>query len=144
MTCPMRLADLERQVALLVRAADFLARDPSAGRAVAPMPKRVMGNGLRELDLFLTDIIAEAGWLRRLQNRPLCQRPVRRVYCAAEAWRRAGLAPREYAGLVRLRAAQNRMTFQPKQSGLTASYGLADACAKYSRLAQSVLNGARM
>ena len=62
------------QVARIERAAAFLANGLSLGRcpdAAArrrdAMPARLIGNGLRELDLFLTDLIVEAD---ALQLRP--------------------------------------------------------------------------
>jgi hypothetical protein len=96
-----------------------------------------MGNGLRELDIFLVDIVAEAAGLQR----------TRRVYCAAEAWRRAGprigLAAGPYRGLVQLRAAQNRMTFEPARYWVGPPYPLALACAVYSALGLAVLEGVK-
>lgn len=133
----MARAALETQVAQLVRAAAFLARDPAAVRGDRPMPRRVMGNGLRELDIFLVDIVGQAAG----------QRSGRRVYCAAEAWRRSGpgigLAARHHAALVQLRAAQNRMAFEPIRSWIGPPYPLGLACAMYSALALAVLEGVR-
>ncbi|MGK2911555.1 MAG: hypothetical protein ACSLE1_17400 [Sphingobium sp.] len=120
---------LEAQVAQLLRAAAFLARDPAATRGDRPMPRRVMGNGLRELDIFLVDIVAEAAGVRR----------GRRVYCAAEAWRRAGLPPVHHAALVQLRAAQNRLAFEPARRWIGPPYPLALACTTYSVMASAVL-----
>lgn len=124
---------LEDRVAQLLRAAAFLSRDPAAVRGERPMPRRVMGNGLRELDIFLVDIVAEAAGLRR----------TRRVYCAAEAWRRAGptigLSAMHHAALVQLRAAQNRMAFEPGRPWIGPPYPLALACAAYSAMAVAVL-----
>ncbi|AUW57495.1 hypothetical protein C1T17_04625 [Sphingobium sp. SCG-1] len=126
-------AILEAQVTQLIRAAAFLARDPAAVRGDRPMPRRVMGNGLRELDIFLVDIVGQA----------VGQRSERRVYCAAEAWRRSGpgigLAARHHAALVQLRAAQNRMAFEPARLWIGPPYPLALACAAYSALALMVL-----
>lgn len=130
-------ASLEEKVAQLLRAAAFLARDPAAVRGDRPMPRRVMGNGLRELDIFLVDIVGQAAG----------QRAGRRVYCAAEAWRRAGpeigLSARHHGALVQLRAAQNRMAFEPARPLVGPPYPLALACAAYSALALAVLEGVR-
>ena len=55
------------------------------------MPARLIGNGLRELDLFLTDLIVEAGRLNRLGASAGADpgvHPQRRIFSAAEAWRR--------------------------------------------------------
>ena len=134
---PGSMHRLEAQVGQLLRAAAFLARDPAAVRSNRPMPRRVMGNGLRELDIFLVDIVAEAAGLRR----------TRRVYCAAEAWRRAGprigLAAGHHRALVQLRAAQNRMAFEPARALVGPPYPLSLACAVYSGLALAVLEGAK-
>lgn len=113
------------------------------------MPARIIGNGLRELDVFLTDIIVEAGRLDRLG----CDagpdpgiRPSRRIYSAAEAWRRA--APRLGLGregdrvLRTIRARQNRMCFG-RLRGEDAELGLQTACAGYQRMAQEVLTALR-
>lgn len=126
-------ASLETLVAQLARAAAFLGRDAAAARGDRPMPCRVMGNGLRELDIFLVDIVALASGARRM----------RRVYCAAEAWRRSGpgigLASRHHAALVQLRAAQNRMAFAPAGVRIGPPYPLALACRLYSDMAHAVL-----
>ncbi len=124
---------LETLVAQLLRAATFLGSDPAATRSDRPMPHRVMGNGLRELDIFLVDILALAHGTRR----------ARRVYCAAEAWRRAepgrGLANSHHAALVQLRAAQNRMAFAPSTAWMGPPYPLALACATYGIIARTIL-----
>ncbi|GLI97882.1 hypothetical protein [Sphingobium sp. BS19] len=135
MTPPAALL-LQAQVAQLLRASAFLAGDPAAVRGEKPMPRRVMGNGLRELDIFLVDIVALAAGARR----------TRRVYCAAEAWRRAapamGLTEASRTALVQLRAAQNRLAFEPVRAAIGPPYPLALACATYSALALEVFRKA--
>ncbi|HEX7876057.1 MAG TPA: hypothetical protein VF489_05675, partial [Sphingobium sp.] len=57
------------------------------------MSAKLIGNGLRELDLFLTDLIVEAGRVDRLgatAGRDPGVHPGRRIFSAAEAWRRTG------------------------------------------------------
>ena len=52
------------------------------------MPARLIGNGLRELDLFLTDMIVEAQRIDRLgkaAGRDPGIHPGRRIFSAAEA-----------------------------------------------------------
>ena len=82
------------------------------------MPARLIGNGLRELDLFLTDLIVEAGRLDRLGASAGADpgvHPQRRIFSAAEAWRRGalrlGLPAEGRARLRQMRAAQNRHCF---------------------------------
>ncbi|PHQ63416.1 MAG: hypothetical protein COC10_06380, partial [Sphingobium sp.] len=64
-----------------------------AARRRGVMSARLIGNGLRELDLFLTDLIVEAARIDRLgahAGRDPGIHPGRRIFSAAEAWRRTG------------------------------------------------------
>ena len=127
---------LAEQGALLLRAAAFLGQP-----ATLRKPCRVIGNSLRELDLFLTDMIAEAVWIAEARAHPLRRIPDRRIYSAAEAWRRARLNSNEYPELKRIRADQNRLAFMPSVTGVAAPYfPLEEVCAFYMRLAQSLLD----
>ena len=78
---PVRPASLAQmvpiagQVARIERAAAFLANGMSLGRCPdaaddrrRAMPAKMIGNGLRELDLFLTDLIAEAAVALKLET----------------------------------------------------------------------------
>lgn len=109
------------------------------------MPAKLIGNGLRELDLFLTDLIVEAGRVDRLgpaAGRDPGVHPGRRIHSAAEAWRRIGpqlgLAAEGSARLRQMRAAQNRQCFG-RLRGEDAEAGMQRACADYVRLAGEVL-----
>ncbi|MFZ2996946.1 MAG: hypothetical protein WA070_12345 [Sphingobium sp.] len=109
------------------------------------MPAKLIGNGLRELDLFLTDLIVEARRIDRLgvrAGRDPGIHPGRRVYSAAEAWRRAGpqlgLAIEDRVRLRQMRAAQNRQCFG-RLRGDAAEAAMQRACADYVRLAGDVL-----
>ena len=113
------------------------------------MPAKLIGNGLRELDLFLTDLIVEARRIDRLgaqAGRDPGIHPGRRVYCAAEAWRRAGpqlgLASGGRERLRQMRAAQNRQCFG-RLRGDAAEAAMQRACADYARLAGDVLAAVR-
>lgn len=109
------------------------------------MSARLIGNGLRELDLFLTDLIVEAGRIDRLgaaAGHDPGVHPGRRIYSAAEAWRRTGpqlgLAGDRRARLRQMRAAQNRHCFgQLRDAG--SETAMQRACADYARLAGEVL-----
>ncbi len=151
-----RGAPIAGQVARIARAAAFLANGLSwddcpqaAMRRRRAMPPRLIGNGLRELDLFLTDLIAEARRIDRLgagAGRDPGVRPADRIYCAAEAWRRAGpqlgLAAEGRARLRQLRAAQNRHCFGGLR-GADSEAAMQRACADYARLAGDVLAAVR-
>jgi hypothetical protein len=170
MTGQGRFTLLEQQVAMLERAADFLANNlsrsiggafPSDAEMARNMPRRVMGNGLRELDIFLTDIIAEARRLgvpiRGPRHVPPAHDPYhrRRIYSAAEAYRRAagrlGWQADHYPNLKSVRAAQNCMAFgwrrRRKPFDTTPApfhepFGLAGACAFYVIAARDILGAA--
>lgn len=144
------------QVAHIQRAAAFLANGMSLGRCPEAatrrrdaMSARLIGNGLRELDLFLTDLIVEAGRVDRLgatAGRDPGIHPGRRIFSAAEAWRRTGpqlgLAEESRARLRQMRAAQNRQCFgQLRGDGAEAA--MQRACADYARLADDVLAAVR-
>ena len=109
----------------------------------------LIGNGLRELDLFLTDLIVEAGRIDRLGAAAGCDpgvHPGRRIFSAAEAWRRngpqLGLGVESRARLRQMRAAQNRQCFgQVRGEGAEAA--MHRACADYAQLASDVLNAVR-
>ncbi|CAN5212876.1 hypothetical protein BH10PSE12_BH10PSE12_26580 [soil metagenome] len=165
-----RFTLLEQQVAMLERAATFLANNlsrsegeafPSDAQMARNMPHRVMGNGLRELDIFLTDIIAEARRLgvpvRGPRHVPPANDPYhhRRVYCAAEAYRRVagrlGWQADHYPNLKSVRAAQNRMAFGWRRRRhapavvpvpIAEPFGLAGACAFYVSAARDILGAA--
>jgi hypothetical protein len=151
-----RCAELVGQVARIERAAAFLANGMSlgactqaAGRRRHAMPAKLIGNGLRELDLFLTDLIVEAARIDRLgmaAGRDPGIHPGRRIYCAAEAWRRTGrqlgLATEGHARLRQMRAAQNRQCFG-RLRGDGAEAAMQSACADYARLAGEVLTAFR-
>ena len=109
------------------------------------MPAKMIGNGLRELDLFLTDLIVEAQRVNRLGAGAGADpgvHPGRRIFSAAEAWRRAqgplGLACVECARLRQMRAAQNRLCFGRLRGGDTEAAMVHD-CGDYARLAGDVL-----
>lgn len=148
---------------MLARAAHFLSDAmagirPDAGRQGA-VQRRVMGNGLRELDIFLTDIIAEARLSGRPADRPRHVAPLndpyhrRRIYSAAEAYRRSadGLGWRadHYRPLKSVRAVQNRLAFQRRASQRQRDaspadlFCLATACALYVQVAREILGAAR-
>lgn len=147
-----RCAPIAGQVARIERAAAFLANGMSLGRCPeaallrrCAMPAKMIGNGLRELDLFLTDLIVEAGRVDRLGPAAGCDpgvHPGRRVYSAAEAWRRTapqlGLAAEGRVRLRQMRATQNRHCFGQLR-GDDAEAALQRACADYVRLAGDVL-----
>ena len=127
---------LAAQGALLLRAVTLLDAPATLAK-----PDRVMGNSLRELDLFLTDMIAEAVWIAQAGARPFRRIPDRRIYSAAEAWRRAALCPQDYIALKRVRAAQNRLAFAPPVAGAPPTYpDLGEACALYARLARQLVD----
>ncbi|KAA9015452.1 hypothetical protein [Sphingobium limneticum] len=121
----------------------------AAGRRRDAMPAKLIGNGLRELDLFLTDLIVEAGRIDRLGAAAGCDpgvHPGRRIFSAAEAWRRngpqLGLGVESRARLRQMRAAQNRQCFgQVRGEGAEAA--MQRACADYAQLASDVLNAVR-
>ncbi|MEC3950605.1 hypothetical protein [Sphingobium sp. HWE2-09] len=145
-------AALTGQVARIERAAAFLANGMSLGlcphaaaRRRDSMSAKLIGNGLRELDLFLTDLIVEAGRVHRLGAAAGGDpgiHPGRRIYSAAEAWRRTapqlGLAVEARARLRAMRAAQNRHCFG-RLRGQDAEAAMQRACADYARLAGEVL-----
>jgi hypothetical protein len=113
------------------------------------MPARLIGNGLRELDLFLTDLIVEAGRLDRLGAAAGADpgvHPQRRIFSAAEAWRRVaprlGLPAEGRARLRQMRAAQNRHCFGAWRDAGSGP-ALQRACADYARFAGDVLAAAR-
>jgi len=113
------------------------------------MPAKLIGNGLRELDLFLTDLIVEARRIDRLgpaAGRDPGVHPGSRIYCAAEAWRRAGpqlgLAVEGRTRLRQMRADQNRHCFGGVR-GDDAESRMQHACADYARLARDVLMAVR-
>ncbi|SEI60923.1 hypothetical protein SAMN05518849_101271 [Sphingobium sp. AP50] len=147
-----RCAPIAGQVARIERAAAFLANGMSlcscpdaAGRRRSAMPAKLIGNGLRELDLFLTDLIVEAGRIDRLgmaAGRDPGIHPGRRIYSAAEAWRRTGprlgLAAEARGRLRQMRAGQNRQCFGQVR-GDDAEILMQQACADYARLAGDVL-----
>ncbi len=151
-----RYAELAGQVARIERAAAFLANGMSlgacpqaAGRRRDAMPAKLIGNGLRELDLFLTDLIVEAGRVHRLgaaAGRDPGMHPGRRIYSAAEAWRRTGpqlgLATEAHTRLRAMRAAQNRHCFG-RLRGEGAEAAMQRACTDYARLAGEVLAAVR-
>lgn len=151
-----RYANIAGQVARIERAAAFLANGMSlgacpqaAGRRRGTMPAKLIGNGLRELDLFLTDLIVEAARVDRLgaaAGHDPGIHPGRRIYSAAEAWRRTGpqlgLAAEAGARLRALRAAQNRQCFG-RLRGEGAEAAMQHACADYARLAGDVLAAVR-
>lgn len=147
-----RCTALAAQVVRIERAAAFLANGMSLGtcpqaaaRRRDAMPARLMGNGLRELDLFLTDLIVEAGRVDRLgasAGRDPGVHPGRRIHCAAEAWRRTGpqlgLAIEGRTRLREMRAVQNRHHYgRLREEGAEAV--MQRACADYARLAADVL-----
>lgn len=151
-----RCAAIAGQVAHIQRAAAFLANGMSLGlcpdaamRRRDAMSAKLIGNGLRELDLFLTDLIVEAGRVDRLgatAGRDPGIHPGRRIFSAAEAWRRTGpqlgLAVEDRARLRQMRAAQNRQCFgQVRGDGAEAA--MQRACADYARLAGDVLAAVR-
>ena len=113
------------------------------------MPARLIGNGLRELDLFLTDLIVEADRLDRLGAAAGADpgvHPQRRIFSAAEAWRRfaprLGLPVEGRERLRQMRAAQNRHCFGAWRDAGSGP-ALQHACADYARLAGDVLAAAR-
>lgn len=113
------------------------------------MSARLIGNGLRELDLFLTDLIVEAQRIDRLgvgAGADPGVHPGRRIYSAAEAWRRAGaqlgLAGADRGRLRIMRAAQNRQCFG-RLRGTGAGAAMVRDCAAYARLAGDVLMAVR-
>ncbi|MDI1297042.1 MAG: hypothetical protein PSY12_14390 [bacterium] len=146
------LVAMAGQVGRIERAAAFLANGlalggcpDAAGRRRLGMSAKLIGNGLRELDLFLTDLIAEARRIDRLgalAGHDPGVRPDARIYSAAEAWRRAGpqlgLAPHERGQLRRMRALQNRHCFGQVR-GRDTDVAMQQACADYARLAGDVL-----
>lgn len=156
-----RFDALRRQVAILRTAADFLAdglhvADRQGTASIgngSRLPIRVMGNGLRELDLFLTDVIAEADRLVRMPDtRPgLPHRSPHRIFSAAEAYRRItarmGLSQEHGAGLRSLRIAQNRMAFAPAALSAGSSgewpFSLPRACSLYQAVGEQMLSMAR-
>ncbi|WP_298398883.1 hypothetical protein [Sphingobium sp.] len=151
-----RCAPIAGQVARIERAAAFLANGMSlcdcpdaAGRRRGAMPAKLIGNGLRELDLFLTDLIVEAGRVDRhgaAAGHDPGIHPGRRIFSAAEAWRRTapqlGLAPEGRARLRQMRAAQNRQCFGQLR-GEGAEAAMQRDCADYARLAGDVLAAMR-
>ena len=113
------------------------------------MSAKLIGNGLRELDLFLTDLIVEARRIDRLgaaAGRDPGIHPGSRIYSAAEAWRRAGpqlgLGIEGGVRLRELRADQNRHCFGGVR-GDDAESRMQHACADYVRLARDVLKAMR-
>ena len=121
----------------------------AATRRRGAMPARLIGNGLRELDLFLTDMIVEAQRIDRLgkaAGRDPGIHPGRRIFSAAEAWRRAGgqlaLAGVERGRLRTMRAAQNRHCYGGWRDGDSGT-AMQAACADYARLARDVLAAVR-
>jgi hypothetical protein len=113
------------------------------------MSARLIGNGLRELDLFLTDLIVEAARIDRLgadAGRDPGIHPGRRIFSAAEAWRRTGpqlgLAAEGRARLRQMRAAQNRHCFGQWRDAASGAAMQRD-CADYARLAGEVLTAVR-
>ena len=113
------------------------------------MSARLIGNGLRELDLFLTDLIVEAARSDRLgahAGRDPGIHPGRRIFSAAEAWRRTGpqlgLAAEGRARLRQMRAAQNRHCFGQWRDAASGAAMQRD-CADYARLAGEVLTAVR-
>lgn len=147
-----RCAGLAEQVLRIERAAAFLANGLSlslcpqaAAERREGMSAKLIGNGLRELDLFLTDLIADARRVHRLgaqAGEDFGIHPARRIYCAAEAWRRAtpqlGLAVDDRVRLRQMRAAQNRQCFGQIR-GCGAEAAMQVDCADYARLASDVL-----
>ena len=139
-------------MARIERAAAFLANGMSLGlcphaaaRRRGAMSAKMIGNGLRELDLFLTDLIVEARRVDRLGAGAGADpgvHPGRRIFSAAEAWRRAGaplgLAGVECARLRQMRAAQNRLCFG-RLRGRDAEAAMVRDCGEYARLAGEVL-----
>ncbi|EQB12423.1 hypothetical protein [Sphingobium lactosutens] len=121
----------------------------ACGRRRDAMPARLMGNGLRELDLFLTDLIVEADRVDRLGAAAGADpgvHPQRRIFSAAEAWRRVaprlGLPAEGRARLRQMRAAQNRHCFGAWRDAGSGP-ALQRACADYARFAGDVLAAAR-
>jgi hypothetical protein len=113
------------------------------------MPAKLIGNGLRELDLFLTDLIVEAQRINRLGGGAGADpgvHPGRRIFSAAEAWRRAGaqlgLVTVSRTRLREMRAAQNRQCFG-RLRGTGAEAAMVRDCAAYARLAGDVLAAVR-
>ncbi|WP_422932513.1 hypothetical protein [Sphingobium cupriresistens] len=139
------MARIERAAAFLANGMSWGVCPQAAGRRRDAMPAKLIGNGLRELDLFLTDLIVEAGRVHRLgvaAGRDPGIHPGRRIYSAAEAWRRAGpqlgLAVEAQARLREMRAAQNRHCFG-RLRGEGAEAAMQRACADYARMAGEVL-----
>ncbi|RJG56025.1 hypothetical protein D0Z70_07845 [Sphingobium terrigena] len=121
----------------------------AAARRRGAMPARLIGNGLRELDLFLTDMIVEAQRIDRLGAGAGADpgvHPGRRIFSAAEAWRRAGkqlgLAGVERGRLRMMRASQNRHCYGGLRDG-DGGAAMQTACADYARLAGDVLAAVR-
>lgn len=149
-------AALTGQLDRIERAAAFLANGMSLGQCPdaamqrrGAMPARLIGNGLRELDLFLTDMIVEAQRIDRLGAGAGADpgvHPGRRIFSAAEAWRRAGkqlgLAGVERGRLRMMRAAQNRHCYGGLRDG-DGGAAMQAACADYARLAGDVLAAVR-
>lgn len=137
---PTIVDPLAAQAALLGRAAAFLGK--SLGRRPCgdiALRCRVAGNSLRELDLFLNDLV---GAVRSRDRRP------RRLSSAAEAYRRISAAlpldPAHHAGLRAIRAHQNRLAFAPLAvlAGEDAAWlagTVRDGCTLYRRAAEAVL-----
>jgi hypothetical protein len=121
----------------------------AAARRRGAMPAKMIGNGLRELDLFLTDMIVEAQRIDRLGAGAGADpgvHPGRRIFSAAEAWRRAGkqlgLLTVSRTRLREMRAAQNRQCFG-RLRGIGAEAAMVRDCADYARLAGDVLAAMR-
>jgi hypothetical protein len=100
-------------------------------------------------DGFLTDMIVEAQRIDRLgkaAGRDPGIHPGRRIFSAAEAWRRAGgqlgLAGVERGRLRTMRAAQNRHCYGGWRDGDSGT-AMQAACADYARLARDVLAAVR-
>ncbi|WP_235209762.1 hypothetical protein [Sphingobium sp. Ant17] len=147
-----QMVPIAGQVGRIERAAAFLANGmslrlcPDAARERRrAMPAKLIGNGLRELDLFLTDLIAEAHRIDRLgagAGDDPGVRPGHRMSSAAEAWHRAGpqlgLNGEDRTLLRAMRAAQNRLCFgRLRRPDSEAT--MQRACADYARLAGDVL-----
>lgn len=128
------------QAALLCRAATFLGSGAGArsGGDIA-LRCRVAGNSLRELDLFLNDLV---GAVRTRERHP------KRLSSAAEAYRRISVAlpldPATHAGLRTIRALQNRLAFAPlaalaEEDAAWLAGAVRDGCSLYRLAAEAVV-----
>lgn len=140
---------IERAAAFLANGMSLEPCPDAAARRRSAMPAKLIGNGLRELDLFLTDLIVEARRIDRLgaaAGRDPGIHPGHRIYSAAEAWRRAGpqlgLAVESRARLRQMRADQNRHCFGGRRSDDVDAM-MQHACCDYAQLARDVLAALR-